>query len=113
MGVTPVETNPLAIGQAYQGGIIFYLDRAKAHGLIAAPADQSTGIQWYNGTNKVTGATGKAIGMGQANTNALITAQGAGSYAAKLCDDLVLGGYRDWFLPSKDELNELYKNKVA
>ena len=113
VGVTPVETNPLAIGQAYQGGIIFYLDSAKAHGLIAAPADQSTGIQWYNGTYTVTGATGTAIGTGQANTNALITAQGAGSYAAKLCDDLVLGGYRDWFLPSKDELNELYKNKVV
>lgn len=112
--VTPVDTNPLAIGQAYQGGIIFYLDTTKAHGLIAAPADQSTGIhQWYNGTYKVTGATGTAIGTGQANTNAIITAQGAGSYAAKLCDDLVVGGYSDWFLPSKDELNELYKNKAV
>jgi len=111
--VTPVDTNPLAIGQAYQGGIIFYLDSAKAHGLIAAPADQSTGIQWYNGTYTVTGATGTAIGTGQANTNAIITAQGAGSYAAKLCDDLVVGGYSDWFLPSQNELNELYKNKVV
>ena len=110
--VTPINTN-LAIGQAYQGGIIFYLDSAKAHGLIAAPADQSTGIQWYNGTYTVTGATGTAIGTGQANTKAIITAQGAGSYAAKLCDDLVVGGYSDWFLPSQNELNELYKNKVV
>ncbi|NTW33457.1 MAG: DUF1566 domain-containing protein [Bacteroidetes bacterium] len=33
--------------------------------------------------------------------------------AARLCGDLVLGGYSDWYLPSHDELYKLYYNKAA
>jgi hypothetical protein len=33
--------------------------------------------------------------------------------AARLCGDLVLGGYSDWYLPSRDELYQLYLNRVA
>lgn len=109
LGLVSFQGTNLKIGKKYQGGIIFYLDSTGQHGLIAAPTDQSTGIQWYNGSYKMTG-TGTAASTGKANTVAIINKQGIGSYAAKLCDDLVLNGYEDWYLPSKDELNLMYKN---
>jgi len=109
---TPTNTpQKLTVGMSYQGGIIAYIDATGQHGLIAAPQDQSADIQWYDGNYIVTGATGTAIGTGKSNTKKIVQKQGSGNYAAKLCDDLVLNGYDDWYLPSKDELNELYKNK--
>lgn len=103
----------LAIGVTYGGGIICYLDNTGQHGLIAAPTDQSIGIQWYNSTNIPINTTGLTIGTGRANTNAIIAAQGVGNYAAKICDDLILNDYSDWFLPAKDELNTMYTNLKA
>ena len=111
---------------AYQGGVIAYILQSvdpgyvsgETHGLIASTADLSNGIQWYNGSYTTTGATGTAIGTGQTNTSAIVNNQGAGSYAAQLCNDYTnadtgTGVYSDWYLPSKDELNKLYQNKTA
>lgn len=81
------------------------------HGLIAATAYQSTGIQWHNGSYVVTGATGTAIGTGQANTTSIVEKQGTGSYAAQLYNDLTVGSYSDWYLPSRNELDKPYLNK--
>ena len=111
------------VGDFYQGGVIGYIFESgdtgyvagETHGLIAAVEDQSSGIRWNNGSNVPTGATGTAIGTGSANTTAIISAQGATetSYAAGLARAYTGGGYTDWFLPSKDELNKMYLNKAT
>ncbi len=104
-------TAPLfVIGEKINGGIIFYIDGTGKHGLVCATKDQSTGIKWLNLSYQTTGATATAIGTGQANTTTIVSVQGAGSYAAQLCNDLDLNGYTDWFLPSIDELSLMYTN---
>jgi len=111
------------VGDFYGGGVVFYIFvsgdigyvAGETHGLIAAVADQSSGIRWYNGINVTTGATGTAIGTGSANTDAIINVQGATetSYAAGLARAYTGGGYTDWFLPSKDELNKMFSYKAV
>ncbi len=103
------QKSEIQIGDNYQGGIIFYIDNTGEHGLIVAPTDQSTEIKWYNGSYKITGASGTSVGTGQNNTTAIVTSLGSGNYAASLCDQLELNGYDDWFLPSKEELKLLFK----
>lgn len=108
------STESFTIGQSYGGGIIFYIDGSGEHGLIAATADQGSGIAWNNGSNIVTDATGTAVGDGKSNTNKIVNAQGkTGTYAAYLCYKYKTGEFKDWYLPSKDELNLLYQQKDA
>jgi hypothetical protein len=106
------------IGEKYGGGIVFYVYDGGLHGLIAARADQSTKIQWFNGIDKDTGATGDGVNAGAMNTALIVAAQindtPGGNFAAKICADYSVKGangvtYGDWYLPSKAELNLLYK----
>ncbi len=119
----------LAVGDAYGGGRVAYILRSgdpsyvagETHGLIAAQADQSpadgAGVVWSNITDSLIGAAarGIALGTGKANTEAIVDQtidnQHCTGGAAYICYNLLLGGYSDWYLPSKDELNKLYLNQ--
>ncbi len=103
----------LAIGDFYQGGIIFYLD-TNGGGLIAAPKD--VGVpNWVWGCSgiNIPGADGTAVGTGYQNTIDMINAYENWSCdygAANYCADLNLNGYDDWYLPSSDELYYIWLN---
>jgi hypothetical protein len=103
----------LCIGSNFEGGIIFWLD-GNGGGLIAAPSDQSSDAEWGCYQTLIAGADGTAIGTGTQNTIDIIndscTSSNGSPTAADICANLTLGGYSDWFLPSKDELNEMYLN---
>jgi len=105
-------SQPVNIGANYGGGIIFYIDGTGNHGLIAAPSDQSSAMQWGCYGNSIGGTHG-AIGNGQTNTTAIINGCSEVSTAASICHNLVLNGFNDWFLPSKGELNQMYVKKTV
>ena len=122
VGGSASAVSSTTVGSSYAGGIVAYIFQngdpgyvaGQTHGLIVASADQSAGTLWWNGSYVVTNASGTALGTGLSNTNTIITAQGnTGNYAAKLCRDYNGGGYTDWFLPSKDELNKICNNRAT
>jgi len=94
------------LGQSYAGGIVFYVDSTGMHGLVAATVDQEVFPWGLSGT--FTGVTSTDVGSGAINTAYLVALSGEVDSPAKACDNLVLNGYSDWFLPSIDELKLMY-----
>ena len=93
------------------GGIVFYITDGGLHGLEAAPVDQSASAAWGCFGVPFAGADGTDIGTGAQNTADILAGCGETPIAADIAAGYTLNGFSDWFLPSKDELKELYLQK--
>jgi len=97
------------------GGIVFYDKGSFSNGwryLEAAPVETEFRAVWGVKGRNVTG-TSAAIGTGKRNTQLIVDVlnnRGEKDRAAQLCANLNFDGYKDWFMPSKDELDLMYKN---
>ena len=101
------------VGEFKYGGVIFWIDPASnnSSGLVCAINDQGGDVQWgCYGTN-IPSAQGVTIGTGSSNTLEIVSNCPIVGIAADLAND-ASNGYNDWFLPSQDELNEMYLNKT-
>ena len=107
-------SNVLAIGNSYQGGIVFYIYNGGVNGYIAKSPATDTVYQWGCYGTAIVGADGTAIGTGNQNTTDIINAACSHvSAAANYCYNLDYSGYTDWWLPSKNELNQMYIQKTV
>ena len=103
------------------GGTIIFVDESRPEGsryLEVACAGWSDGtcggddltdptVEWGCYATLISGADGTAIGTSEQNTTDIVTGCSTAGIAARLANDLTLGGETDWFLPSKYELNQL------
>ena len=107
------------------GGYIFYIDTNDEHAWtyleVAPESTEWDGAVWCNPAGYAVGeeARGMVIGDGAGNTTAIVESYEANSevgdgFAAQLCDDLTVEHngetFADWFMPSQDELNEVFTN---
>ena len=109
------------------GGIIIWVDLTRAAGSqyweVACDgwSDGTCGgsdltdprAEWGCWRFWIPGADGTELGTGEQNTTDIVNGCPTAGIAARVADDLVLGGQIDWFLPSKDELNVIYRQRKA
>jgi hypothetical protein len=104
-------------GGYFAGYISHTANGVPTHALIVAPrATGATGtgytlttnLQWKT-TNTTTADTGSFFD-GAANTAAMVTAGIADHPAAQFCVNLSIGGFTDWYLPARYELDIAYFN---
>jgi len=95
------------------GGIIFFDKGQKTEGwryLEAAPVIYEFTAPWgFYGT--AVNGTGTSIGSGKKNTEIMVSMSNSEmtQNAAFRCSKLEIKGFKDWFLPSKDELDFMYR----
>jgi hypothetical protein len=80
--------------------------------VIVAPksSGEDTGKTYKNANTAAPSATG-TLTEGLKATLALVADGNSTVYpAAHFCNDLSIGGYSDWYLPARDELELIYRN---
>ena len=108
------ETPAIQIGDYRDGGVVFWIDPTdNTHGLVCAIENLGP-IQWYKSQgpeDNISIITKAEIGTGSANTDSIIATQtwaNETEIAAGIAKSYEGGGYTDWYLPSKDELLEMW-----
>lgn len=109
MNASSKEILPI-LGTAMAGGFYagrIHLDDGTVYALIVAPKAEGDHkpAQWISGYKDVPGAL--SYNDGRANTDAMAA---AGSKLAQWVRDLRIDGHDDWYLPSQDELEVIYRN---
>lgn len=113
----PVNIGDELGGGYFAGYISHTADGNPTHALIVAPrATGATGssytlttnLQWKTAGTTTAGTTSDFDGA--ANTAAMVTAGIADHPAAEFCVNLSIGGFTDWYLPSRYEMDIAYFN---
>lgn len=109
------ETQKYEIGDdGPAGGNIFYINpnfkKDKWMYLESAPKKSEWKNKKWSDSKTIIGTTDSSIGAGFLNTLRICTYTNKKNTAVQLCRSLTYNGYKDWFLPSNDELNLLYIN---
>ena len=106
------------IGDFAHGGIVFYLaqpnedldgDGHPDNGYVVAPGSAIPDTTWGCQDTLLPGNFSTLLGSGKSNTD-LLLAHCEESHAAQICHELDLNLYRDWFLPSLEELRTMNRN---
>jgi hypothetical protein len=107
-------TTAMAIGDAYGGGFFagqIGVSSVATHNLVVGPvaSAQNTSIQYKNSSSATAGAD--SVIDGPQNTADIVADGNSTVYpAAHFCNDLVIGGFSDWYMPAKNELEVCYYN---
>lgn len=96
-------------GGGYYAGANIVVDGVE-YALVVAPKSlggEAPSLAWKT-SDDTTAGTG-SWNNGLANTNAMIAGGTSAHPAANFCKNLTIGGYTDWYLPSRDELEIIYR----
>ena len=109
----PLPPVVLAIGDAYEGG--YYAGQigvsgVATHNLVAGPMASADSAKKWKNANTATPDADSVID-GPQNTADMVADGSSTVYpAAHFCNDLTIGGYTDWYMPAKNELEVCYYN---